>query len=182
MWYRFWHVMFIISRLTYYRWYVLSNPRLTFYRWYVLSNPRLTFYRWYVFEGWYGMWYRFWHVMFIISYISTIPLIIHAFYGNFEFFLENFEILKFWEKKFILKSYANFDFVLRILNFWNFEKILIIFVTVISQPDLLCNALALNIELLSEYYRVCRFRDVILEFSTIFPNFKNSKFQKFQNS
>ena len=58
-----------------------------------------------------------------------------------------------------------------------------------EQPDLLCTALALNIELLSiisqrethgtarfvvyctcanyrvvEYYRVCRFRDVILEF------------------
>jgi hypothetical protein len=29
-------------------------------------------------EGWYGMWYRFWHVMFIISYISTMSLIIHV--------------------------------------------------------------------------------------------------------
>jgi hypothetical protein len=30
------------------------------------------------FSGWYGMWYRFWHVMFIMSYISTMPLIIHV--------------------------------------------------------------------------------------------------------
>ena len=32
-----------------------------------------------------------------------------------------------------------------------------------EQPDLLCTALALNIELLS----VCRIRDVILEYSTV---------------
>jgi hypothetical protein len=33
-----------------------------------------------------------------------------------------------------------------------------------EQPDLLCTALALNIELFQEYYRVCRFIDFILEF------------------
>jgi hypothetical protein len=48
------------------------------------------------------------HVMFIISYISTMPLIIHVFYEQ----ILNLEIFLNCEKKF----YEN----LQILKFWNF--------------------------------------------------------------
>ena len=89
------------------------------------------------------MWYRFWHVMFIISYISTMPLIIHVFYEilniflnilnyfekyriflNFETFLKNIEILwnfgKFWNFK-IFEIFWNFFMKFwKILKFWNF--------------------------------------------------------------
>jgi hypothetical protein len=46
--------------------------------------------------------------VFIISYISTMPLIIHVFYENFEFFLKN---LKFFD---FLNIFFNFE------NWWKF--------------------------------------------------------------
>ena len=99
-------------------------------------------------QGWYGIWYGFCHVLytiiylnrrvyrvFIISYIiSTMPLIIHVFYENFEFFeilniFFNFENLwKFW---IFLGYFVNFGKILKyeILKkklenleiLWNFE-------------------------------------------------------------
>ena len=54
--------------------------------------------------------YRFWHLMFIISYISTMPLIIHVFYEHFEF-LENLEKK---EKKFKFRKILKFRNILGI--------------------------------------------------------------------
>ena len=58
--------------------------------------------------------------MFIISYISTMPLIIHVFYEILNFFW------KFWFFFLILKFYENLEFCwefVKNLKFWNiFEK------------------------------------------------------------
>ena len=51
--------------------------------------------------------YRFWHLMFIISYISTMPLIIHVFYQYFEFFWK-FRIKKFYLKYRKILKFRNF--------------------------------------------------------------------------
>ena len=54
-------------------------------------------------------------VMFIISYISTMPLMIHVFYENFEFFWKFWKKIKFLDCFLIMKFYANFEF------FWGFK-------------------------------------------------------------
>ena len=66
-------------------------------------------------RGWYGMWYGFWHVMFIISYISTMPLIIHVFYESLEF------CWKFWNVENFEKKIETFQFYANVEFFWEFK-------------------------------------------------------------
>ena len=59
--------------------------------------------------------------VFTISYISTMPLIIHLFYENFEFFLKIFKFFEFLNIFLIMKMDENLDFLGEFEILWNWK-------------------------------------------------------------